>query len=160
MRWPIEQSSSFANKSLPHQTAVLYLLRPRSHSRSTSRPQRLDSQIQRAVQPRLGQISRIGLRVAKKIGLIPRDTKLTPRPPEIPARDSLTADQKRVAERLMETFATYTAQTDYEVGHILDALDEVGQTEHTLIFWELGTTELLLRAVCWAPSMRWSASAA
>ena len=52
----------------------------------------------------------------KKLGVIPADAKLTPRPAEIPAYDSLTPDQKRVAARLMETFAAYTAQTDYEVG--------------------------------------------
>jgi arylsulfatase len=55
-----------------------------------------------------------------KLGIIPPDTKLTPRPIEIPAYSSLTDDQKRVAARLMETFAAYTAQTDYEIGRILD----------------------------------------
>jgi arylsulfatase A-like enzyme len=40
-----------------------------------------------------------------KLGVIPPDTKLTPRPDEIPAWDSLSGDQKRVASRLMETFA-------------------------------------------------------
>jgi arylsulfatase A-like enzyme len=73
-----------------------------------------------------------------KMGLIPSDTKLTPRPREIPAWDSLNVDQKRVAERLMETFAGYTAQTDYEVGRVLDALKEIGQTDNTLVFWEIG----------------------
>jgi len=73
-----------------------------------------------------------------KMGLVPRDTKLTPRPKEIPAWDSLDADQKRVAERLMETFAGYTAQTDYEVGRVLATLDEIGQTENTLVIWEIG----------------------
>ena len=73
-----------------------------------------------------------------KLGLVPPDTKLTPRPKEIPAWDSLDADQKRVAERLMETFAAYTAQTDYEVGRVLAALDEIGQTENTLVIWEIG----------------------
>jgi arylsulfatase A-like enzyme len=74
----------------------------------------------------------------KKLGVIPASAKLTPRPSEIPAWDSLTPDQKRVAERLMETFAAYTAQTDYEVGRVLDALDDVGQTDNTLVFWEIG----------------------
>jgi arylsulfatase A-like enzyme len=74
----------------------------------------------------------------RKLGVIPGDAKLTPRPAEIPAWDSLTSDQKRVAERLMETFAAYTAQTDYEVGRVLNALDEVGETENTLVFWQIG----------------------
>jgi hypothetical protein len=60
-----------------------------------------------------------------KLGVIPPDTKLTPRPKEIPAYDSLTADRKRIVARLMEAFAAYTAQTDYEIGRILDALEQV-----------------------------------
>ncbi len=73
-----------------------------------------------------------------KLGVIPPDTKLMPRPAEIPAWDSLTPDQKRVASRLMEAFAAYTAQTDYEVGRVLDALDETGITKDTLVLWEIG----------------------
>jgi arylsulfatase len=73
-----------------------------------------------------------------KLGLIPPDTKLTPRPKEIPAWDSLNSDQKRVAERLMEAFAAYTAQTDYEVGRVLDTIDQIGQTNNTLVIWEIG----------------------
>jgi arylsulfatase len=73
-----------------------------------------------------------------KLGVIPPDTKLTPRPAEIPAWDSLSPDARRVAERLMEIFATYTAQTDYEVGRVLDALEEVGQLHNTLVIWEIG----------------------
>ena len=73
-----------------------------------------------------------------KLGVIPADTKLTPRPKEIPAWESLSENQKKVAERLIEAFAAYTAQTDYEVGRVLDALDETGQTDNTLVFWEIG----------------------
>ncbi len=73
-----------------------------------------------------------------KLGVIPPNTRLTPRPSEIPAWNSLNADQKRVASRLMETFAAYTAQTDYEVGRILDVLQQIGQFDNTLIFWEIG----------------------
>jgi arylsulfatase A-like enzyme len=72
------------------------------------------------------------------LGVIPADTKLTPRPDQIPAWDSLTADQKRIALRLMETFAGYTAQTDFHVGRVLDALETVGQSDNTLVFWEIG----------------------
>ena len=72
------------------------------------------------------------------LGVIPPETKLTPRPKEIPAYDSLTPDQKRIAARLMEAFAAYTAQTDYEVGRILDTLEQIGQLNNTLIFWIIG----------------------
>jgi len=74
----------------------------------------------------------------KRLGVVPAGTLLTSRPKEIPAWDSLTPDQKKVAERLMETFAAYLAQTDYEVGRIIDTLEETGQLEHTLVFYEIG----------------------
>ena len=73
-----------------------------------------------------------------KMGIIPPDTKLTPRPKEIPAWDSLTPDEKRVAVRLMETFAAFTAQTDYEVGRVIDSIRDIGQLDNTLIMWEIG----------------------
>jgi arylsulfatase len=71
-------------------------------------------------------------------GVIPPDTKLTPRPKEIPAWDTLNADQKRVAARLMEAFAGYTAQTDHEVGRVIQSVEDMGQLDNTLILWEIG----------------------
>ena len=73
-----------------------------------------------------------------KMGIIPPDTKLSPRPAEIPAWDSLNADQKKIASRLMETFAAFTAQTDYEVGRVIDSIRDIGQLDNTLIMWEIG----------------------
>ena len=73
-----------------------------------------------------------------ELGVIPADAKLTPRPKEIPAWNSLNSDQKRVAARLMETFAAYTAQTDYEVGRVLDSLRDIGELDDTLVIWEIG----------------------
>jgi hypothetical protein len=63
---------------------------------------------------------------------------LTPRPAEIPAWDSLTPDQKKVEARLMEVFAAFTAQTDHEVGRVIDSLKDIGQYDNTLILWEIG----------------------
>ena len=57
----------------------------------------------------------------KKLGVIPADTKLTPRPKEIPAWDDMSADQKRLFERQMETFAGFAEHTDHEVGRLVDA---------------------------------------
>ena len=73
-----------------------------------------------------------------KLGVIPPDTKLTPRPKEIPAYDSLTPDQQRIAARLMEAFAAFTAQTDYEIGRIVDALEQTGQFDNTLTICMIG----------------------
>lgn len=68
----------------------------------------------------------------KKLGVVPQDTVLTPRPPEIPAWDSLTPDEKKVAARLMEVFAGMMAQTDYEIGRVVDAFRQTGQLDNTM----------------------------
>src|SRR6516165_5715543 len=64
----------------------------------------------------------ITLERQKKLGVVPPDTKLTPRPESLPAWDSLNADQKRLYARMMEIFAGFGAQIDYEVGRVLDAV--------------------------------------
>src|SRR5262249_8548835 len=74
----------------------------------------------------------------KKLGVIPPDAKLTPRPKEIPSWESLSPEEKRIASRLMETFAGYTAQTDWEIGRIIDSLKQIGQLDNTLVFYEMG----------------------
>jgi arylsulfatase len=74
----------------------------------------------------------------KKLGVVSQDTKLTPRPVEIPAWDSLNADQKKVAARLMEVYAGFTAQSDYELGRVIDTISATGQLYNTLIFYIAG----------------------
>lgn len=74
----------------------------------------------------------------KQLGVIPPDTVLTPRPPEIPAWESLTADEKKVAARLMEVFAGFMAQTDHEIGRVIDAFRQTGQLDNTLILFIAG----------------------
>lgn len=74
----------------------------------------------------------------KKLGIIPANAKLTPRPAEIPAWDSLSADQKRVYARQMEVFSAYLAQTDEQVGRVLDAVRNSPGGDNTLIILALG----------------------
>ncbi len=74
----------------------------------------------------------------KKLGVVPADAVLTPRPPELPAWDSLGDDEKRVAARLMEVFAAFLAQADHEVGRVIDAFRETGQLDDTLVVYIAG----------------------
>jgi arylsulfatase len=74
----------------------------------------------------------------KKLGVIPPGTKLTPRPAAIPAWDSLSDDQKKVASRLMEVYAGFTAQSDHELGRVIDAIAATGQLDNTLIIYIAG----------------------
>ena len=74
----------------------------------------------------------------KQLGVIPQDARLTERPQEIPAWDSLSADEKRVAERLMEAYAGFADHIDVQVGRIVDALQATGQADNTLFLYILG----------------------
>jgi arylsulfatase A-like enzyme len=74
----------------------------------------------------------------KKLGLVPPDTKLTPRPESLPAWDSLNSDQKRLYARMMEIFAGFGAQIDYEVGRVLDAVAALPDSGNTLIIYIVG----------------------
>jgi arylsulfatase A-like enzyme len=74
----------------------------------------------------------------KNLGVIPADTKLTPRPTEIPAWDSMSADQKRLFERQMETFAGFAEHTDHQVGRLVAQLESIGELDNTLFFYIVG----------------------
>ena len=73
-----------------------------------------------------------------EMGIIPQGTKLTPRPKEIPAWDSQSADEKKVYMRLMENYAAFMAHTDYHVGRLIDSLEASGELDNTLIFYIVG----------------------
>ena len=74
----------------------------------------------------------------KKLGVIPADARLTPRPKEIPAWDDMNADQKRLFERQMETFAGFAEHTDHEVGRLVAQLEAIGELDNTLFFYIVG----------------------
>lgn len=73
-----------------------------------------------------------------KMGVIPADTKLTPRPEWVPAWDSLNAEQKKLYTRLMENYAGYLAYSDMEVGRLLDSIKELPDAENTLVMYIVG----------------------
>ncbi|MCC6429241.1 MAG: arylsulfatase [Phycisphaerales bacterium] len=74
----------------------------------------------------------------KALGVIPADTKLTPRPAEIPAWDDMSSDHKRLFERQMETFAGFGEHTDFEVGRLISQLEAIGELDNTLFFYIVG----------------------
>jgi arylsulfatase A-like enzyme len=73
-----------------------------------------------------------------EMGVVPQGTKLAPKPEAIPAWDSLTADQKKLFARQAEVFAGYLDMTDYEVGRLVDAVEESGQADNTMIIFVYG----------------------
>jgi arylsulfatase len=74
----------------------------------------------------------------KQMGVIPANAKLTERSPGIPAWDSLDADHKKVAARMMEVYAAALSHADYQMGRILDAIAEQGELDNTLVIYIQG----------------------
>ena len=73
-----------------------------------------------------------------ELGVIPEGTVLTPRPPEVPSWEEYPDRYKPVAARLMEVFAGFMAHTDEQVGKLLDAVEEMGETDNTLFIYVTG----------------------
>lgn len=74
----------------------------------------------------------------KELGIIPVDTRLTPRPPEIPAWDSLNAEQKKLYARMMEVYAAALSHADHQIGRIVQAIEDLGRLDNTLIIYIQG----------------------
>jgi arylsulfatase A-like enzyme len=74
----------------------------------------------------------------KKLGVIPADAKLTPRPAALPAWDSLPPEQKKLYARQMEVYAGFTENADYQVGRVVGAIDDLGYGDDTLIIYIFG----------------------
>jgi arylsulfatase A-like enzyme len=74
----------------------------------------------------------------KKMGIIPEDTELTERSAGIPAWDSLDADHKKVYAHMMEVYAAALSYADDQMGRILDAIQDMGELDNTLVIYIQG----------------------
>ena len=74
----------------------------------------------------------------KELGVVPPETELTARHDEIPAWDDVPDDLKPVLARQMEVYAGFLEHTDHHVGRLVDALDDLGILEDTLVYYIVG----------------------
>jgi arylsulfatase len=74
----------------------------------------------------------------KRLGVIPASTQLTPWPDILPKWDSLTAEEKKLYARQAEVFAAYVAYTDHEIGRVIQAVEDAGKLDNTLIIYISG----------------------
>jgi arylsulfatase A-like enzyme/uncharacterized membrane protein len=74
----------------------------------------------------------------KRLGLVPEDTELSARPDLFPAWDTLSDEEKTLYTRQMEVIAGYQENADWNVGRLLDAIEELGDLDNTLIFYVWG----------------------
>ena len=72
----------------------------------------------------------------KKLVVIPQDAKLTPWPTEhLKPWDELTAVEKKLFIKQVEVFAAYAAYNDHEIGRVIDAFEDAGRLDNTLIIY-------------------------
>jgi arylsulfatase len=69
----------------------------------------------------------------KKLGVIPENAKLNPRPDGLAAWNSLPPNQKKLLAKQAEVYAGFTAHTDDQIGRLLQAIKDEGQEENTLV---------------------------
>ena len=74
------------------------------------------------------------LKNQKRLGIIPKDTKLTERIDQIEAWDSLKDEEKQLYARQMEVFAAQMEHVDFQIGRVLENLERIGELDNTLIF--------------------------
>jgi len=82
----------------------------------------------------------------KRLGVIPPNTQLTPWPDgqaeyagaKLPRWDSLGPVEKRMYAREAEVFAAYAAYTDHEIGRVIQAVEDMGKLDNTLIIYICG----------------------
>ncbi|KAB2585105.1 arylsulfatase, partial [Rhodococcus erythropolis] len=74
----------------------------------------------------------------KQRGVVPADAVLTPRPEAIPAWEDMSEEMKPVLERQMEVYAGFLEHTDFHVGRLVDAIEELGALDNTLVYYIIG----------------------
>jgi arylsulfatase len=74
----------------------------------------------------------------KRLGIMPADAKLTPWPKELPEWDSLSFEAKRLFIKQMDVYGAYLAYTDNEIGRVIQAVEDTGQLDNTLIIYISG----------------------
>ena len=71
----------------------------------------------------------------KKLGVIPANTQLTPWPDVLPKWDSLSPVKKKIVIREADVFAAYTAYVDSEIGRVIQAVEDMGKLDNTLVIY-------------------------
>jgi len=72
----------------------------------------------------------------KRLGVIPQDTKMEPWPKDLLKNwDDCTPEEKKLFIKQVEIFAAYVAYSDYEIGRVIQAVEDMGKLDDTLIIY-------------------------
>ncbi len=78
------------------------------------------------------------VRKMKENGIIPENTNLAPKPEDIKDWDKLSANERKLFARQAEVFSGFMEMTDFEVGRLIDAIEEIGELDNTMIVFVAG----------------------
>ena len=72
----------------------------------------------------------------KRLGVIPQDAKLSPWPKDLIKNwDACSAEEKKLFIRQVEIFAAYAAYNDHEIGRVIQAVEDIGKLDNTLVIY-------------------------
>lgn len=75
----------------------------------------------------------------QRLGVIPKDLKLTPWPKEIlKPWDELSPEAQKLFIRQVNVFAAYVAYNDYEMGRVIQAFEDLGKLDNTIVIYQNG----------------------
>ena len=73
-----------------------------------------------------------------KHGIIPKGSKLTPRPKQIPSWSSQPKEHQKLFARQAEVYADFLEHADFEAGRIVDSIEAMGELDNTLVIYIIG----------------------
>jgi len=71
----------------------------------------------------------------KRLGVIPANAKLTAWPDSVPKWDTFSAEEKKMLARQAEVYAAYMAYADHEIGRVIQAVEDLGRFDDTLVIY-------------------------
>ncbi len=71
----------------------------------------------------------------KRLGIMPANAQLTPWPKELPAWESLSWDEKKLFIKQADVYGAYLAYADHEIGRVIQAVEDLGELDNTLIIY-------------------------
>jgi arylsulfatase A-like enzyme len=74
----------------------------------------------------------------KQLGVMPPDARLTPWPKELPEWQTLDREQKKLFIKQADVYGAYLAYTDHEIGRVIQAVEDMGKLDNTLIIYISG----------------------
>ncbi|NEJ24977.1 sulfatase-like hydrolase/transferase [Rhizobium leguminosarum] len=71
----------------------------------------------------------------KRLGIMPENAQLTPWPKGLPEWDTLSFEEKKLFIKQADVYGAYLAYADNEIGRIIQAVEDLGELDNTLIIY-------------------------